>query len=134
MAVYRRLAEEAGLPEDVDLVDGGTAGLETVLLLQGYQRAIIVDAAEMGRQPGEWLRFTHREATLEAGDLALRGTLHSVGLAEALALGEALGSLPAEIVIYGIQPKDIGWEEGLSEPVQAAIPAVCAAIRAEVID
>lgn len=105
-----------------------------MLLLQGYLRAIIVDAAEMGRQPGEWLRFTHREATLEAGDLALRGTVHYAGLAEALALGEALGTLPAEIVIYGIQPEEIGWEERLSKPVQAAIPTVCAAIRAEVIE
>jgi hydrogenase maturation protease len=133
IAVHHKLAEEPGLPKDVDLVDGGTPGLETTLLLQGYQRAIIVDAAEMGRQPGEWLRFAHREATLQPGDLAMRGTLHSAGLAEALALGEALGVLPSEIVIFGIQPQEIGWDEGLSEPVKTAVPAVCAAILAEII-
>lgn len=134
IAVHHALAEEASLRERVDLVDGGTPGLETVLLLQGYRRAIIVDAAEMGHRPGEWLRFTCQEAALRPGDLALRGTLHSAGLAEALALGEALGTLPADMVIYGIQPEEIGWEEGLSEPVQAAVPAVCAAIRAEISD
>ncbi|MBN1311833.1 MAG: hydrogenase maturation protease [Anaerolineae bacterium] len=132
IAVHNRLAAEASLPEDVDLVDGGTPGLETVLLLQGYQRAIIIDAADMGRRPGEWVRFSHREASLQSADMALRGTLHSAGLAEALVLGDALDVLPSEIVIYGIQPQEIGWAEGLSELVQAAVPAICAAVLDEV--
>ena len=132
VAVHHRLAEEASLPEDVELVDGGTPGLETVLLLQDYQRAIIIDAADMGRRPGEWVRFSPENVLLESGDLALRGTLHSAGLAEALQLGKALGVLPPEIVIYGIQPQEIGWTEGLSEPVQAAVTAVCAAILDEI--
>jgi len=132
VVIHHKLAEEASLPEDVELVDGGTPGLETVLLLQGYLRAIIVDAADMGRRPGEWVRFSHQDVILESGDLALRGTLHSAGLAEALQLGNALGVLPSKIVIYGIQPQEIGWTEGLSEPVQTAVTVVCAAILDEI--
>jgi hydrogenase maturation protease len=64
-------------------------------------------------------------------DISLGGTLHYAGLAEALALGEALGVLPKEIVVYGIQPAEIGWSPGLSESVAAAIPAVCEAILSE---
>lgn len=115
------------LPDDVTALDGGTPGLETVLLLQGYQCAIIVDAADMGLEPGTWRRFTVSEAKLATN--GLWGTLHQAGLADALALGDALGVLPDEIVVYGVQPAVIGWEPGLSAPVQAAIPAVCAAIQ-----
>ncbi len=124
-AVLARLAQ-ADLPPGVALLDGGTPGLETALLLQGHRRVIIVDAAEMGLAPGAWVRFTPDQVELHANDL--HGTLHSAGLAEALALGAALGVLPAEIVIYGVQPAEVGWSPGLSAPVAAAVPAVCAAI------
>lgn len=130
-AICERLARSGSLPPNVALLDGGTPGLESVLLLEGYRRAIIVDAADMGREPGEWARLTLAEVTLQAADPSLRSTLHSAGLAEALALGEALGILPGEIVLYGLQPDSLDWTPGLSAPVQAAIPAVCAAILGE---
>ena len=130
-AVLSGLAE-ADLPPGVALLDGGTPGLETVLLLQDHRRVIIVDAADMGCEPGTWKRFVPGDdAYLQPADMALRGTLHYAGLAEALALGDALGVLPDEIVVYGIQPTEIGWSPGLSTAVQDAIPAVCQAILCE---
>jgi hydrogenase maturation protease len=131
-AVREMLAHDSRLPHNVAIVDGGTAGMETALLLQGHQRAIIVDAADMGCAPGEWARFSREEVMLEPAELAMRSTLHSAGLAEALALGEALGILPQEIVLYGVQPQVIDWTPGLSAPVRAAVPAVCASILEEI--
>lgn len=127
-AVVDVLAGHADLGEAVSVVDGGTPGLETVLYLQGCDRAIIVDAAEMGMKPGAWARFTTSEADLRGSYTGLRGTLHGAGLAEALELGEALGILSGDIVIYGIQPGEVGWSTGLSDVVQQSLPAVCAAI------
>ncbi len=111
----------------VTLLEGGTPGLELVLTLRGYDRVIILDAADMGQPPGTWRRFT--PDALQAVDPALRGTLHDAGLAEALALGAALGVLPPEIIILGIQPGEIGWSPGLTPQVAAAIPNVCDAVR-----
>jgi hydrogenase maturation protease len=125
VAVLEQLAQ-ADLPPGVALLDGGTPGLETVLLLQDYQRAVIVDAAEMGYSPGQWRSFTREQAELHINDLG--GTLHQAGLAEAMALGEALGILPDEILIYGVQPEMIGWEPGLSDPVKVVIAEISAAI------
>lgn len=122
-AILDALAASGSLPEGVNLLDGGTAGLETALLLHGYARAFILDAADMGAAPGEWKRWRWRDVALMPG--SLEGTLHGAGLAEALALGEVLGILPEDIVIYGVQPVDVGWSPGLSEPVQQAIPAIC---------
>ncbi len=132
-AVYHALQSAACLPENVDLMDGGTPGLETVLLLQGYDRALIVDAADMGLSPGAWRRFLPGDGRLPARDAHLRGTMHYAGLAEALALGDALGVLPPDIVVYGIQPQDVGWQEGLSAAVQTAVSPVAAAIRQELL-
>jgi hydrogenase maturation protease len=116
------------LPPDLDLLEGGTPGLETVLLLQGYQRVLIVDAAEMGLPAGEWRCFRPDEVRLQARDLQLRGTLHDAGLAEALQLAQALQMLPESIEIVAVQPQQIDWEAGLSQAVRAALPAVCQAV------
>lgn len=126
-AVIEALAAH-NLPPDVELLDAGTPGFEMVLLMQDYDRIIVIDAADMDEPPGTWRIFTPDEVRLQAGDMYLRGTLHYAGLAEALNLGAALNLLPAAITIIGIQPVNIDWIAGLSAPVAEAIPAVCAAI------
>jgi hydrogenase maturation protease len=130
--VLRALEAEREWPAHVTLIDGGTAGLESALLLSGYDRAILIDAGDMRLGPGSWRRFDARAVVLQgAGGPPL--AVHQAGLSEALRLGEALGILPDEIVLYVIQPKRVGWEPGLSEPVRAAVAAVCAAVTDEIL-
>jgi hydrogenase maturation protease len=126
-AVLEHLSRGA-LPNTVALLDGGTSGLELVLLLNAYQHVVIIDAAAMGEPPGTWRRFSLAEVRLQAQDMALRGTLHYAGLAEALLLGEALNMLPPQITIFGVQPAATDWEIGLSDAVQAAVPSLSTAI------
>jgi len=114
-----------GLPPGVKAVDGGTPGLEMVLTLADYPRVLIVDAADLHRAPGEWMRLSAGQ--VQPSDQA-RLSLHYAGLAEALALGAELNALPAELVIYGIQPEQVDWSPGLSPAAQAAVPAVGRAV------
>jgi len=136
--ILRELAAGAPVPQDVDFVDGGTPGLETALLLQGYQRAIIIDAAEMGRRPGEWARIgVDRHGFLGCREASGGGgreptSVHQAGLAEALVLGAALGVIPESVTVYGIQPLECGWSAGISRPVRAAVAKVGRAIRNEI--
>jgi len=137
-AVLERLRETAtstalstGVsPPHITLIDGGTPGLETALTLQGYDRVVVIDAANFGGQPGDWKRFSLSDASL-IQDANMNGTLHDAGFAEAVALAEALGILPPEIIIYGIQPQSIDWDLALSPPVKNAIPAICQQIKTE---
>jgi len=122
--------DQQTLPAEVEAVDGGTAGLDIVSTLMGHARAIIVDAAHIGRAPGAWMRFTSDVARLKENDTTL--SLHSAGLAEALALGAALNVLPREIILYGVQPKSVDWLPQLSAEVQAAVPEVGQAILREI--
>jgi hydrogenase maturation protease len=119
------------LPPGVETIDGGTSGLDIVSLLMERERAIIVDAANVGRAPGEWVRFTPETAQLN--DNAATLSLHSAGLAEALTLGAALNVLPPTIIIYGVQPQHLDWSAQLSDEVQAAVAEVGQAILAELM-
>jgi len=116
------------LPDDVEIVAGGTPGLELVNVMEGWPRVILVDAAEIGREPGAFLRFTPEQVWL-AEETFL--SVHDAGLREALLLAQVLGVLPPEVVIYGVQPASLDWGEGLSPEVEAALPDLTAVIRAE---
>ena len=119
------------LPGDVEVVDGGTQGLGLVALLEGRRRAIVVDAANVGRAPGQFVRFSLEEARLLGQDEG-RFSVHDAGLREALLLARALGVLPEEVVIFGVQPARVEWEAGLSPQVEAALPALARAVQREV--
>jgi hydrogenase maturation protease len=127
-AVIEWLDRQA-LPPGVETIDGGTSGLDIVSILMGRERAIIVDAANVGQAPGRWVRFTSDVAQLKDNNTTL--SLHSAGLAEALALGAALNVLPPAIIIYGVQPQNLGWLPHLSDEVHAAVAEVGQAILHE---
>ena len=117
------------LPSGVVAIDGGMRGLELVLTLADYRRVLIVDAAEIGRAPGEWERFTPDLLRLKDGPLT---SLHAAGLAEVLALSETLGVLPEEVVIFGVQPARLDWSPGLSAEAQGAVSEVGHALLQEI--
>jgi len=127
-AVLEALSASTILPEDVILLDGYRGGLLNALLCQEYKRVIVVDAALLGGLPGSWRRFTLDDAKLAQIDLSSCKTLHNASLAEVLSLAEALDLTLPEVVIFGVQPKEIEWSLNLSEPVCKIVPDVCAAI------
>jgi hydrogenase maturation protease len=98
--------------------------------MEGRQRVILVDAAEIGRAPGEFVRFEWGEVHLLGDDEHL--SVHAAGLRDALALAQALKMLPQEVIIFGVQPLHLEWESALSPPVEAALPDLIAAVLAEV--
>ena len=118
-----------GLPDGVTALDGGIGGLDLLRYLEEWERVVIVDAADVGRAPGEYVRFTPREARLLT---AGRGfSVHNAGLAEAIGLAEALGRSLPEIVVFGLQPERVNWQEGLSPAVEAALAALVDAVLEE---
>ena len=124
------------LPRDVQVIDGGTRGLGIVNLMEGWQRVILVDAANVAETPGQFLRFTLDEVDLLGGSSPLGGgqhlNVHYAGLREALLLAQALGSLPPEVVVFGVQPASTDWGSALSPEVQEALPDLIDAILGEV--
>ena len=118
------------LPNGVSIVEGGTRGLGLIGLMDGYQRVIVVDAADMGRPPGHVVRFTPSEVEFKTVEGPL--SLHQIGLGEVLALAKALESAPAELVIIGVQPSRIEAGVGLSPEVEGTIPQIVRMVLGEV--
>lgn len=126
----RQKLDVLGSHHAVELVDGGLCGWETVLLLQGYSRAIMIDAAEMGAPQGAWRRMGLEDLAFERHAPLAIGAVHSAGLAAALQLGSVLGILPPHLELYAIQAANLDWGAGLSLPVAAA----CREVAGEIFD
>lgn len=121
---------EQSLPDDVEVVDGGTGGLGIVNLMAGRRRLIMVDAADMDRDPGQFVRFTLDEARFLGDDQHL--SIHASGVRDALLLAQALQILPEQVIIFGVQPAKIDWDNTLSPQVEAVLPGLVQAILTEV--
>lgn len=115
--VIEELARRNVLPEEVDLLDGGTAGYDLLSYLKNRRKIIIIDALKIDDCPGSVYRI--RPEWLM--DKPMGFSLHEVGIMEVIRTLRMLGENP-DIEIVGIVPEDIStMEMSLSGPVSRAI-------------
>jgi hydrogenase maturation protease len=116
------------LPVDTELVDGGTAGADLVDLLADRRKVIVIDALDAEVEPGAVFRLGPDELLPRDGEMI---SLHQLGLVESLAMARQLRCVPEEVVIFGVQPRQISPGLELSAEVQDAVPKVIEAVLLE---
>jgi len=126
--VLERLGAES-LPDDVELLDGGTLSFTLAGPIQEADALVVVDAANLKSSPG-----TLRVFEGEAMDAFLMGnrksSVHEVGLTDLRAIAILAGHWPERRALVAIQPQAVDWGEAPTPVVAAAIPDAAAAIRA----
>ena len=112
------------IPEmkEIELIDGATDALGLIDHFEGTEHIIIVDAAQMGEKPGTVKVFSREDVKLKIKMDHL--SVHGISLAETFDIAQAVDSLPEKITIIGIEPKNIGISETLSDVVTKSIPEV----------
>ena len=55
-------------------------------------------------------------------------SIHSARAGTAVKMASALGCLPDEVTVVGVQPREMGWGTGLSPEVASAVPRVVKAV------
>jgi hydrogenase maturation protease len=118
------------MPVGVDVIDGGTAGMDLLRLVEGYSKVLIIDAVDAGQEPGALLRFTPEDISTHAADFAV--SLHQTEILKVMELATWMGQSLPPTVIYGVQPKEIDWSTGLSPAVQARLSSLVEAVLEEV--
>lgn len=126
--VVERLLERYRFPDSVQVLDGGTLGMELLRFLTGTERLVIVDAVAGGGDPGTLYRFAGPEVRAYFRE---KISFHDLAISDVLAVLEATGHSLKEVVIVGVQPAslDIGLE--LTEDVEAAVVPTMDAIVGE---
>ncbi len=122
------LRERYELPENVEVIDGGTAGMELLGPLTGTDLLVVLDAVKAGRPPGTLVRMSGRDVPI-----FFRAKLspHQVSICDVLAGLEFSGDLPKEIVLIGVEPASMELGLELTPVVAARVPEMAEMAAAE---
>jgi hydrogenase maturation protease len=109
--VIERFAERYILPGEVQVLDGGTLGLDLLFYLEGIENLLLVDAAETGREAGTMIRL---EGEQVPAFMSMKISPHQMGVPDMLAAARMKDIYPERIVMWGIQPERITLDLELS--------------------
>ena len=127
-----RIAEQLAfhsLSEEVEVIDGGTAGYELISFLEGREKVIIVDAVKTEDKPGSVYKV---DLSILEEDPTMHLSLHQIGLKNVFKMASLMEINP-EVTLIGVVPKDYqSYKIGLSKEVEKEIPIVIKAIFQEI--
>lgn len=120
--VARRLLD-MDLPPRVEVLEGGTAGLDLLDAIEGREKVIVVDAVQTGQPPGTLYRFSRDDIEERPKQ---RMSLHDIDMTDLLKLSDLLGGeKPAEVVVIGVEARDIETASmELSPEIEAQVPTL----------
>lgn len=113
----RYIREQYDTP-GVEIVDGGTSGLDLLPYIENRDRLLVVDAVNFGEEPGYLGVLRNDEVPAFFG---VKASLHHLGLVDVLAAAQLLDLAPREICLIGIQPQTISLGLELSELIQGRL-------------
>ena len=115
-------------PESVQVVDGGTLGIELTQFVTGTRRLLVIDSINGHAAPGTVFRFED-DAVMEHFQDKI--SAHEVGIQDVLALLAVTGKKIPEVVVIGAQPYDVEAGVELSEEMRALVPEMARRALAE---
>lgn len=126
--VVEHLKERYLFPEEVQVLDGGTMGLDLLYYLEGVDRLLVIDAVDAARPPGAIIRLAGDEIPVFLGR---KLSPHQIGLADLLSVAELRDLSPRQAVLIGVQPASLETGLDLSPVVGAQVPAIVEAVLKE---
>jgi len=127
--VVKELQKENILPQEVEVMEGGTDGFGLINIITETDRLIVIDSIKGGSEPGTLYKFDIEDAP-GTPDL-FKTSVHQIGILEVINLSSLIGKTPKTTVI-GVEPKSISRGMELSEEVRAKIPRVIELVKEEV--
>jgi hydrogenase maturation protease len=109
-------------PDAVEVVDGGTQGMNLSIYVESAKRLLVLDAIDFALPPGTVKIL--RNAEVPAWSRA-KLSPHQTGFNDILAMAQLRGCAPESITVIGVQPVELSDFGGsLRDPVKARIPEV----------
>jgi hydrogenase maturation protease len=121
LAVLAALRARWTFSPAVDLVDGGTWGLNLLPVVEQVEKLLFLDAIDIGREPGALVILERDELPRV---LATKMSPHQIDLRDVLALAELRGTLPADVAAIGLQPARVEMSTELSDVLASRLDDV----------
>ena len=127
--LIEKLNSACGSDARADFIDAGTGGMTVLTYIAGRKKAIIIDCALMGEEPGTIKRFTSDEVVSVKKLSHL--SQHDSDILSVIELSKQLGECPDEVVFFGIEPQAIEQKMELTELIESKLDEYAAMILDE---
>lgn len=125
--------ENLQLPDNVEVYDCGTGGMKILDVIDGFDKAIVIDAVRGGGEAGTVYRFRLNENEAVTADESVNmASFHELDLITVMRIGRRIYNIPDEIVMIGIEPKTLEAGFGLSPEVKRSLPEVLHLLSEEI--
>jgi len=115
----RYLETQPELPENINIIDGGTQGIYLLDYIESADCLMIFDA--IIPREYEFKVYVYKKKELPAF-IHRKLSSHQIGLSELLSVAELKGRVPDEIALIGVPPLNLKMHVGLSRKVQNLVP------------
>ncbi len=115
------LSQRYQMPADVDCIDGGTAGFELLPLMDNKDHVILIDALHNDMAPGTVVKIEGEDVPKS---FLTSITPHQLGISDVLAAAALTDCLPKEMVLFGVEPKEMDVGIGLSPEVATGMEKI----------
>jgi hydrogenase maturation protease len=119
---------EMDLPPDIEVMDGGTMGLNLLFHIEGRKKVIVIDTVLVGDPPGTIYRFT--DESLVDNKPMLR-TAHGIDFTDVIKTSKMLGTKPEEIVFIGIEPESLDEGLEMTPTIEKRVPVLIKMVMKE---
>lgn len=116
-----KLQRDFVLPAGVEVIDGGTTGMEMLEDLAGADHILIVDAVRSGNAPASIVRIAGEQVPVF---FRTKLSPHQIGLSDVLATLVLTGEQPGGVTVIGVEPVSLETAMELSPQVEAVLPEV----------
>ena len=119
--VVEQLLRQYTFPSNVQVLDGGTLGMELLRFLIGTDQLILVDAVSGNLSPGSIYQFNNDEVKAYFKE---KVSMHELGIQDVLAVMDVLEKPVSEIRILGVQPLTIDTSLEMTPIVAKAVDVI----------
>lgn len=122
-----RSLQQEDLPAEILLVEVGTAILDALPCLENAERIIVIDAMKEGQAPGTIYRIPLENCS---GSTCI-ASMHGFDIFRTMALIARPDTPP--VLVFGVEPENIGWSMELSKSVAGALPHLLEAVKTALV-
>ena len=108
-------------PDFVQIIDGGTLGMDLMPYIAGTKKLLLIDAMNMGAHEGSFHRFTGVELNAYFKD---KISVHDLGVNDMLAVLKLTDNPIEEVVVMGVKPEVVSMGLDMTEKIAEKVPEV----------
>lgn len=116
------LEEHYEFPDNVEIKDGGTAGIYMSPFLEECDPVLVIDVVDIDAEPGSMHYYSSED--VKAGKISTRMSPHQLGLLEILEICKLRDAAPEVLEFYCVVPKTLETSTELSDVVAPRVKEI----------